>query len=163
MSRGSASRHITDSDEHATSVSINTKRRDVELARQNQLSTTYSASTYANLSSSHVDPHPSSRPDIFEHEGMPELMPSGDDDNDDDNDYYDNLFSAIDNVTIAAGIDPIAHDPVFESERLRRQVELMMMDAEHSDEFGTHDAEDDATVTNVVDGFRSLGMNIYCS
>jgi hypothetical protein len=68
-----------------------------------------------------------------------------------------NIFSAMDNPIIPADIQPLAeYNSAHERERLRRQVELLMMQAEQDDEFADG-LEDDATVTNVSENMHSLG------
>jgi hypothetical protein len=76
-------------------------------------------------------------------------------DNDDNN-----IFNIFDNLIIPADIEPFAeYSSLDEKERLRREVELLMMQAEQDDFFGlAQELEDDATITNVTESLRSVGM-----
>ena len=62
-----------------------------------------------------------------------------------------------DDFPISAGVSPLQHDPEAEREQLRREVELMMMEAEQLDELGPERLEDDPTVTNVAHELDLLG------
>jgi hypothetical protein len=62
----------------------------------------------------------------------------------------------MDDVVIPAGLAPLIDDPSIEHECLRREVELLMMEAEQIDELGPEHVEDDATTTNVIDHLHSL-------
>jgi hypothetical protein len=75
-------------------------------------------------------------------------MPIDDDD--------DDIWGPLDRVVISAGLAPLTNDPLIENERLRREVELLMMEAEQYDELGPDCFEDDATTTNVVEHLHSL-------
>jgi len=58
----------------------------------------------------------------------------------------------------SAGLDPIKPlDPAQEYERLRHQVEQMVLQAEQDDEFGTGTGDDDLTSTNIEGHLRRLG------
>jgi hypothetical protein len=70
----------------------------------------------------------------------------------DDNDFW----GPMNDVVIPAGLEPLINDPSIEHERLRREVELLMMEAEQIDELGPEYDEDDATTTNVADHLNSL-------
>jgi hypothetical protein len=66
-----------------------------------------------------------------------------------------NDFPAFALPIIQAYISPIIHSPEAERERLCQQVEDLLQQAEHEDEFGGGDS-DDIMMTNVMDEFRSL-------
>jgi len=140
---------MTDSREHQSNVKNIGVRRRLEAIQREQLLTAYSALSYTNLDSSYTVPVPSSRPDFAS--SKPDLDINIADDN--------NIFSALDDLVIPAGIEPLAdYDSLHERERLRREVELLMMQAEQDDEFGVDGLEDDATVTNVTDNLRHIGQ-----
>jgi hypothetical protein len=88
---------------------------------------------------------PSAQPALFatNNNHVPDLMHDWD---------GGDLFGPMDDLVIPAGIMPLVNDP---HERLRREVELLMMEAEQFDEMGGND-EDDATITNVTEHFHSL-------
>lgn len=75
-----------------------------------------------------------------------------------DNNFDMDLFP---HPLIPTYIEPIIHDPAVERERLRRQIEQMLLEAEHRDEFGADDSDDDITVTNIAEEFRALGTLNY--
>ncbi|KDR74877.1 hypothetical protein GALMADRAFT_99137 [Galerina marginata CBS 339.88] len=57
------------------------------------------------------------------------------------------------------GIKPIERpDPSQERERLRQQVEQLLLQAEHEDEFGSPDDPDDLTSTNIAQAFADLDL-----
>jgi hypothetical protein len=64
----------------------------------------------------------------------------------------------MDYPTIPAHMDPMSHDSEAEREHLRREVELLLMQAEQLDEFGSGEFADDSTVTNIADELQGLGM-----
>ncbi|KIJ92376.1 hypothetical protein K443DRAFT_13658 [Laccaria amethystina LaAM-08-1] len=66
-------------------------------------------------------------------------------------------FPAFTSPIIPAYISPIVHSPEVEHERLRQQVEDLLHQAEHEDEFGSGNS-DDMTMTNVMDELRSLAL-----
>lgn len=70
-------------------------------------------------------------------------------------------FCAFASPIIPAYISPIVHSPEVERECLRQQVEDLLRQAEHEDEFGPGNS-DDMTMTNVMDELRSLGILLLC-
>jgi hypothetical protein len=80
-------------------------------------------------------------------------------------DDEDDFWGPMDDVVISAGLAPLFDDPSIEHERLRREVELLRMEAERIDELGPDYVEDDATTTNVTDHLHSLRvfapLNLY--
>lgn len=140
---------MTDSHEHQSNVENIGVRRHSEAIQREQLLTAYSALSYTNFDSSYTIPVPSSRPDFAS--SMPDLDINIADDN--------NIFSALDDLVIPAGIEPFTdYDSLHERERLHREVELLMMQAEQDDEFGVDGLEDDATVTNVTENLWNMGQ-----
>jgi hypothetical protein len=148
MVRGSAKRHIEESRDHTTNIENNGVRRRSEAVQRDRLAAAYSASSYTDLDSGYQIPGPSSRPDFGN--SLANTM-----DNDDNN-----IFNIFDNLIIPADIEPFAeYSSLDEKERLRREVELLMMQAEQDDFFGlAQELEDDATITNVTESLRSVGM-----
>lgn len=69
-------------------------------------------------------------------------------------------FPAFASPIIPAYISPIVHSPEVERERLRQQVEDLLHQAEHEDEFGSGNS-DDMTMTNIMDELRSLGNLLF--
>jgi hypothetical protein len=150
ITRAAAKRHLEESNEHAANVRNNLERHAADAARQQRLSAPYSALSYNNFDSSILNPVQPSRPALFEPKNMPDTA-------DDDN----NIFHPLDNLIIPAGITPLIDDISFEHERLRREVELLMMEAEQLDEFGPEN-EDDATLTNIVENMESFSVSCLC-
>jgi hypothetical protein len=153
MVRNSHKRHLTQSLEHKANVTANHKRREAEAAGHAQYQSIYSTQTFANLNSG---PGPSNiappmRPALFDPgDEMPDLANSID---------YVSVYDPFHMAIPSAGIAPRARNPEFERERLRREVELLLADAEHADIWG-HD-EEDATVTNIENEFVDLGATIF--
>jgi hypothetical protein len=85
------------------------------------------------------------------------LLPNLFRDNDNDNEP---LFAPVDNLVIPTNVGPLADDPLFEQEWLRREVELLMMQAEQDDAFQVENGGDDATITNVMEDMQFLGACI---
>jgi hypothetical protein len=161
ITRGSAKRH-PETDEHLANIANNIERRAAEEMQRSRLHATYSTLAYAEFNSGVPNLAPSSRPGLFDsNDSLPELIcePEGDDDVDDDNDF----FSPLDNYIIPADMAPLENDPSAEREKLRREVELMMMEAERIDDLGAAEFDDDVTVTNVMNEMRGLGIgNTIC-
>ena len=106
----------------------------------------YSSLSYNNFDTSVSNPVPPAQPTFFG--SNDDLMPIDDDD--------DDIWGPIDHVVISAGLVPLTNDPSIENEHLRREVELLMMEAEQYDELGPDHFEDDATTTNVAEHLHSL-------
>jgi hypothetical protein len=146
ITQGSAARHIDQSREHGTNIENNQRRHSLQAIQERRLHEAYSAAGYANLDSNYQVPGPSIRPDFDD--PMLDNFVSED----------DNIFSAVDNTIIPADIHPLTgYNSAHERERLRRQVELLMMQAEQDDEFMPDGLEDDTTVTNVTENIQFLG------
>jgi hypothetical protein len=65
----------------------------------------------------------------------------------------------MDNIIIPAGVTPLSDNASLEHECLRREVELLMMEAEQIDELGPDYRDDDTTLTNIndnMDPFREF-------
>ena len=69
-------------------------------------------------------------------------------------------FPAFVPPIIPAYIPPIIHSPEAEHECLCQQVEEILQQAEHEDEFGSGDS-DDITLTNVMEELHSLGILFF--
>jgi hypothetical protein len=145
MARGSAPRHLEDSDKHQSSIAINLQRREDDTSHHERLQSTYAYTSYASFNSHLADPSPSTRIGLFDSDNRPEL----------DLGHQDYDFP------VSAGISPHQHDAEAEREQLRREVELMMMEAEQLDEMGLDQLEDDPTVTNVAHELSLLGTCIH--
>jgi hypothetical protein len=146
ITRGAAKRHLEESTEHVTNVQTNLKIHASEAAYHQRLLAPYSSQSYNNFDTSVSNPVPPARPIFFS--SNDDLMPIDDDD--------DDIWGPIDHVVISAGLAPLTNDPSIENERLRREVELLMMEAEQYDELGPDCFEDDATITNVTEHLHSL-------
>lgn len=152
LTRGAAKRHL-DAIKHNNNVQDNIHRREIESLRQEHLVAPYSAPGYAHLDPQIV-PAPETRANLFTSEDilMPDLIHC-DDGNDTDDD--DGLF----NIIIPAGVEPLADHSAREQERLKCEVELLMMQAEEDDLLRLGEDDDDATITNIADRLGSLGMS----
>jgi hypothetical protein len=134
--RGSVKQHL-DSEDHARHLEQNQEQRqlDTEALRRQQVA--YS-SNYVVLDPTFPNPVPPPQPRISGFEEPNEFIHQSMD---------------LQEPIIPAYIEPIIDDPDVERERLRRQVELLMLQAEQRDEFGDELFEDDATVTNTAEFF----------
>jgi hypothetical protein len=139
ISRAAAKRHTVDSNDHATNVQTNVGRRAADAARVTRISTAYLSLHQNHLNFSFASPAPSTQPAMF-HENAPDPIHSD-----------DHFFSPMDDIIIPAGITPIFDNTSLEHECLRREVELLMMEAEQIDELGPDYRDDDATLTNIDD------------
>lgn len=136
--------------EHKENIAKNLRHQADIAAHNHQIHESYAALRPAVIDASLPNPTPSNRSNLFD--DLPDLLAHNPDNEDDDD-----IFAPLDHPIIPAGIEPLFDDPTHERERLQRAVELMMMQAEHDDEIGGEDADDDATVTNVTANLRSLG------
>jgi len=150
ITRAAAKRHLEGSNEHATNVQNNLERRAADAAHQRHLSAPYSALSYNSFDSSILNPIPPSHPALFDTNDH-DIMANNDND----------MFRPLDGLIIPTGITPLVDDISFEHERLRREVELLMMEAEQLDEFGPEN-EDDATLTNVIENMQSFSVSCLC-
>ena len=153
ITRAAAKHHLEESNEHAANVQNNLERHAADAAHQQRLSAPYAALSYNNFDYSIPNPVPPSRPALFQ-TNNPNIMPDMADNN-------ENIFHPLDNLIIPAGITPLVDDISFEHERLRREVEFLMMEAEQLDEFGLEN-EDDATLTNIVENMESFSVSCLC-
>lgn len=145
IARKGAKRHL-DSVEHAENIKASLRRQEAIAAQQRQLEESYSSLRPATINSSIPNTVPSTRANIFD--DLPDLIVCNDDD----------MFLPLNCPIILAGVDPLLDGFENEQERLQRAVDLLIMQAEHDDELGLGDADDDATVTNIADNLNSLGM-----
>lgn len=148
IARKSVKKHLSDSSDHKVNVATNNRRRSQAVQHQVILEASYAQMAYVEPNAAIPDPRPSARPDLYD--DIPDLVDVLDDDNEDV--YFDN-------PVIPADISPLSRDPYTEQQRLRQEVELLMMNAEHIDEFGTREDDDDATITNILNEFGSLGKH----
>jgi len=147
IARGSASRHLDESDKHNTNIAINFQRREANASCREHLQSTYEYTSFALLNSHILDPSPSTRVGFFDNDTVPDPDP---------------MFHNYDeDYLISAGISPQRHDPEDEQEQLCREVELMMMEAEQLDELGPGQLEDDPTVTNITQELDMLGKIVF--
>lgn len=148
--RGSAKRHL-DGGEHINNVQANKLRREAAMAQQKHMEAPYASSSYALLNSVH--PTTSTRANYQEFDGttMPDLTPC----NDDSNDMCSATFNQL---SIPSGVAPFEDNSAEEHERLKLEVQRLLMQAEQDDLIGYCDNDDDATVTNITNEFESLGM-----
>lgn len=154
ITRGAAKRHLT-TGEHFSNVANNNHRHAEALVQQEHLALTYASSGYAALTSSARAPVPPFQPGLFDgNDTMPGLLPGSIDDD-------DTIFSPMDNLVIPAGVAPLVDDPLLEQERIRREVELLMMQAVQEDELGQYEEDDGATLTNVMANMAALGESFY--
>jgi hypothetical protein len=145
ITRAAAKRHLEVSNEHVMNTQANSERRAADAAHHQNISATYSSLSYSDFNTSEMNPTPSSRPALFDANN--DILPN-------DN----NIFRFMDDFIIPAGVAPLTDDPSLEHERLRREVELLMMEAEQIDTLGPEYADDDATITNIVDDLHSFRM-----
>lgn len=161
IGRENTSRHPR-TDEHAKNAGRLLQRNQTNASHQAQLDASYTSITHSAFNTFIPDPVPPSRPDLLDDPDMPTLMEMEDDDydhdhDDDDNDDDDNIFAEFYNEgVIPAGVNPIEKNPALERERLRHAMDLIRMEAEHTDMFGREEADNDETTTNVEDMFREL-------
>jgi len=160
ISRKASKRHV-ETAEHISNISRNAKIQQDEEARQHQLMASYSSLTHAAFNMSLPDPVLQSRANLFADDSMSNQFPGPLDPNEDnsfDSNYNDNsIFAPLDNLKVPAGIEPFSQNRHREQDLLRQEVELLLMSAEHVDEFGNGEDEDDITLTNIAERFCSLG------
>jgi hypothetical protein len=130
LARKSAKKHL-DSEDHARHCDVIRERRQLEEEERRKQEIVYTSS-YVIIDPTIPNPVPSQRPQMSGFE---------------DPDVF--LDTECLEPIIPTYIEPIIHDPALEKERLRQQVELLMLQAQQCDEFGDDMFEDDATVTNV--------------
>lgn len=143
----SLDKHL-ESDAHKTEVLRKAERDEWAAANKARLQETYSG-TAAQLQSRPTDDSQLEQPPA----GMFDPVLDADDL------AFDQYMADRAPPLIPTYIEPITHDPAVERERLRRQFEELMLQAEHEDEFGTGPTEDDITVTNIANDFRSLDLD----
>lgn len=146
--KGSAQRHLLGAGHLSTVAAASDSRQQAEENTQRLQQPYYnSSSAYINPSSSVTAPE--LRVGIFDaaaYDDMPGLVPL------DDDEYH------ASSPLIPVGILPATlDDPDVERELLRRQVEILLMQAEQVDEFSEADFANDSTITNIVEQFRLLG------
>src|ERR1700729_1663795 len=153
INRKASKRHI-ETTEHHSNVSRNSKIQQDEEARQHQLMASYSSLTHAAFNVSLPDPVPQSRANLFANDSMFTQFPlDPDEDNNFDSNYNDNnMFAPLDNLKVPAGVKPFSQNRHHEQDLLKQEVELLLMSAEHADEFGNgeDEDEDDITLTNIA-------------
>ncbi|KIM79398.1 hypothetical protein PILCRDRAFT_10519 [Piloderma croceum F 1598] len=133
MARGSAPRHLKDSDKHKSSIAINLWCQEADTSHHERLSL---------LMRTQVMPHSTLILLIPLHQHKLGFLTWT---------IGRSLTLGIKiMISLSAGISPHQHDAEAEREQLRREVELMMMKAEQLDEMGLDQLEDDPTVTNVA-------------
>lgn len=147
MLKGSAPKHILGAG-HLSVVDVATAASQLAAENENRLQGPYSdpLDAYINPSAGMDSLEP--RAGIFDRAILDDMdtMP------------YDhgNEYSGQASSIIPVGILPESDNT--EQERLRLQVQALLMQAEQDDEFrGLVDPEDDSTVTNIVQQFRLLG------
>lgn len=148
INKSSLKGHL-DSDAHATEVLRKRERDEQSAADIRRLNETYSgADTIPN--SDFRSPELDARPGLFD--PGPDFAQNSD---------FDMRFAE---PLVPVYMEPLVHDPEVERERLRRQVQDMLLEAEHEDEFGRDDDDDDLTVPNIADEFQALGISvlIFC-
>lgn len=145
ITRAAAKRHLQESTDHAENVQTNQKMQAVNAARHQQLSATYSALSYNAFDATIPNPMPPVRHTLF-------------DTNNDRAPDIDDFWRPMDDIIIPAWLTPLADDSAIERERLRQEVELLMMEAEQMDEFEPDYFGDDVTTTNVAEHLHSLRM-----
>jgi hypothetical protein len=141
MDRRSEKKHLA-GNEHQIHVGQNTERRRKEADDMVQLQAAYATSGWAQLNASIAQSGPSIRPGISIDDGVPDVIIDAADDH------------PTDYPMIPVHMDPIFHDAEAEREHLRRQVELLRLQAEQMDEFG--EFADDSTITNIEDQLHGL-------
>lgn len=144
MNKGSLSKHLQ-SDNHATEVLRKAERDNIAQIEAQRLHQTYNGAAVSpnnEFPQIPVQTH-------FSFFDEPEL--SGTAPELPDNEPY------WKGPAIPAFIEPITQNPSIERERLHQQFQELLQQAEHEDEFGNDNNEDDITVTNVANEFRSLG------
>ncbi|KAF8056083.1 hypothetical protein FPV67DRAFT_1732296 [Lyophyllum atratum] len=147
INKKSLDKHL-ESDAHKTELLRKIERDEQAAAQKARLQDTYSSGS----TRIHFDGL-NTLDDIQQSQaGMFDPMPDADDA------VFNQYMADRAPPLIPTYIEPITHDPATERERLRRQFEELMLQAEHEDEFGTGPTEDDITVTNVVNDFRSLEL-----
>jgi hypothetical protein len=165
ITRAAAKRHVGTA-EHAINVAHNAKIQQDNESQQRRLMESYSSLTYPAFDASLPDIVPHSRANLFDADDlMLDLLPfdpNNDDDDDDDDGSTHNIFAPLDNLVVPAGVEPLAPNLDWEIDLLQREVELLQMSAEHADEVGNLDEEEDITLTNVTEHFRSLGEFRFC-
>ncbi|KII84492.1 hypothetical protein PLICRDRAFT_179320 [Plicaturopsis crispa FD-325 SS-3] len=147
INKGSYKRHL-ESDRHSELEDVLAMRSRLAAEDAKRLQTAYaSADDWWNADSQVPNPRPSNTPGLFD-----TVDPVGAD-SAADNHVFDDMPELIPTY-----ISPIVHDPDDERERLRREVEILHLQAEEEDEFG-EDLEDHPTVAGVADKFRALGLD----
>lgn len=156
INRKASKRHVKTA-EHLSNVSRNAKIQQDEEARQHQLMASYSSLAHVAFNVSLPDPVLQSRANLFADDSIFNQFPL--DPNEDDNfdSDYNDMFAPLDNLKVPAGVEPFLQNRHHEQDLLKREVELLLMSAEHADEFGNGEDEDDITLTNIAEHFRSLG------
>lgn len=154
MLKGSAQKHITTTS-HLSGVAAASEVLRQAALNNHRLQQPYYASSEAAIYPSTHLAAPAPRMGLFDapaDDDMPELIPLDDEPLDDNKGPYRS------SPLIPVGILPISSDdPSAERELLRRQVEMLLMQAEQVDEFGGTIDENDSTLTNIVEQFRLLG------
>jgi hypothetical protein len=133
--------------EHLHHVEQNQERRLLAEEIQHQLQAPY-ASGAVLLDPSFYNPVPTPRPSVSQ---MNET--SGANEPSFDPDAY--MMDPI----IPVYMERAVHDPTEEIERLRQEVEFLMLEAEERDELGDM-FDDDATFTNTEYNFRAFACHI---
>lgn len=167
MEKRGALRHLR-TEAHEVSVQNNRDHQEASNLQRNRIHSAYSTLEYTQLNSSFTNPKLSSRPGLFNYDNsehlIPKLIPT--DPYEDGNGttvYEDNAVEdLIDNTFIPMGISPLDADlsTAQEQEMLRRQVEMMTMQAEQADNMGPEGMGEDITVTNIM---QDLGASYYIS
>lgn len=152
MLKGSAQKHTLGASHLSAVVAATESRRQAtESAHHLQQPYYNSPDVYINPSTAVATPEP--------HIGIFDAAADNDipDFLDDDGEF------ASSSPPIPIGIFPITlEDPSAKQERLRRQVEILVMQAEQDDEFGGDGSKNDSTITNIVEQFRLLGTSSDC-
>lgn len=158
MMRNSTKNHLKSGD-HNTAIEINQERRATQAVQAAEYQSMYTSGfSDTPFNSTFTQTSPPSRSAMFdkhEYDNMPDLYDGADSDDEDDETtqaFHCHLLSTLP----SADVQPITNDVEGEQERLRRQVEILFMDAERADIMGTDD--DDATLTNIENQFEGLGV-----
>ena len=147
--RNSDKRHLTQSLKHSANVTANQKRREAEAARRTEYQSVYSSRAFTSFNTGPSNIAPPSCPTLL---GPADGTQADLADNTYHNDTCDPFYGDIP----FTDVEPLVRNSEFEQERLRREVELLMADAELADLMGMD--KEDTTVTNVEDAFADLGV-----
>lgn len=146
MLRGSASKHILGV-AHLSAVAAAMAASQLAAEDDNRLEEPYYDPSDVYINPDAGTAAPEHRIGLFDPalDDMPDLEPC-----DDDGGYVG--FTS----PVPTGILP--HNPSTEQERLRQQVQALLMQAEQDDEFGgLADSDYDSTISEIVQQFRLLG------